>query len=263
VERFCKAITDDYDNTSIKAPINTIGWLNELLKIPNLYDILYAKKPDNIFARSDAAIPKGHTRFYEAESYRDKEFSDLSEDDQNRLKKFNRLVLELHYPDECPQTSKLNQRLWDIAVKKVEIYLCPEHTKHLEELEPKKQGASANTTIFFDKENRYLWINVDKKERLEPKDSMVFGVIVGMLSSRPFLRIEEVISSAYQKEISRSAKVKNIPEYNRCKSAISTINTKYRKLLEVNDKKCMLIMSEDERIIKFSKPVVLRSLLRK
>ena len=52
VEKLCKVITADYDNVSIQAPINTINWLNELLKIPNLYDILNAKIPDNVFARS-------------------------------------------------------------------------------------------------------------------------------------------------------------------------------------------------------------------
>lgn len=120
-----------------------------------------------------------------------------------------------------------------------------------------------NDTIFFDRDNRYLWLDINKKERLEPEDSRVLEVIINTLKNRPFCRIEEIILLAYQKEISCNAKLRNISEYNRCKSVISTANSRYRKLLGINDKKIMLIQSEDDRIIKLSKPVVLREVLRK
>lgn len=151
VGNLCKVIAADYGNVPIQTPVNTIAWLKKLLEIPNLYDILYAKIPDNIFARSkENAIAKGRTIYYEAESYRDRAFADLNNDEQVKLKQFNRFALERFYPQDVPQTPDVylrdSKRQWEIKLKKVELYLTGEHVKHLEELTPGTlAGATVNT----------------------------------------------------------------------------------------------------------------------
>lgn len=94
IEKLCKTIVDDNYNVSIQAPINTIDWLNELLKVPNFYDILHVKKPNINFPKSITDLVD------KTKDYRNKNFSDLNKDKQNTIKRLNHLLLEETYPQE-------------------------------------------------------------------------------------------------------------------------------------------------------------------
>ena len=95
VEKLCKAIEKDkYD--ILKTNNNTVDWLNELLKVPNFYDVLCSKKPDRCFSK-DVTELAGKTDYY-----RDIKFKDLTKDEKSTIKKLNRLLLEETYPQETP-----------------------------------------------------------------------------------------------------------------------------------------------------------------
>lgn len=101
VEKLCKAIEKDkYD--ILKTNNNTVDWLNELLKVPNFYDVLCSKKPDRCFSK-DVTELAGKTDYY-----RDIKFKDLSKDKKNTIKKLNRLLLEEIYPQETPKVPEFS-----------------------------------------------------------------------------------------------------------------------------------------------------------
>src|SRR3990167_7142634 len=92
VEKLCKAIEKDkYD--ILKTNNNTVVWLNELLKVPNFYDVLCSKKPDRCFSK-DVTELAGKTDYY-----RDIKFKDLSKDEKSTIKELNRFLLEETYQD--------------------------------------------------------------------------------------------------------------------------------------------------------------------
>jgi hypothetical protein len=105
VEKLCRAIKADGYNFSIKSPENSLEWLNELLRIPSLQEKILEKK--EMFAYTpetkkftDLTI-KYHTRRFES----------LSAEEQNNIRRLNRLMLESLYGRNCPQTKYI------IAVK--------------------------------------------------------------------------------------------------------------------------------------------------
>lgn len=98
IEMLCKAIVDDNYNVSIHALINTIDWLNELLKVPDFYDILHTKKPNINFSQSiNGLVDK-------TKDNRNKNFSDLKNEEQNTIIRLNRLLLEETYPRKTPKS---------------------------------------------------------------------------------------------------------------------------------------------------------------
>ncbi len=104
IEKLCKAIVDDNYGASIQSiqsRINTIDWLNELLKLPNFYDILHVKKPSINFSHGTTNLVNI------TNNYRNGIFSNLNIDEQNTIKKLNRLILEETYPQETPKISEL------------------------------------------------------------------------------------------------------------------------------------------------------------
>lgn len=111
IDKLCKAIVDDNYNISIQAPINTINWLNELLKVPNFYDILHVKKTNINFPQNITNLAD------KTKDYRNKNFSDLSKDKRNKIKRLNRFLLEETYPQA---TSKI-QDLKNVAFAKAWI----------------------------------------------------------------------------------------------------------------------------------------------
>lgn len=129
--------------------------------------------------------------------------------------------------------------------------------------QPEKQANDSN--IFFDNETCCMWLGSNKKTKIEPEDAKVFKSIVDLFSDgkRDYVRIEEVILCAYKKTVGTQQKIIHVPEYKKCKSAFSTINSKYRELLGVPDKHLMLIKSDGHRTIILLKPVVFRKVLRK
>ena len=80
IEKLCKAIVDDNYDISIQAPIKTINWLNELLTVPNFYDILRTKKPDISFSENITDLVD------KTNEYRNKSFSTLN-DEQDIIQK--------------------------------------------------------------------------------------------------------------------------------------------------------------------------------
>ena len=100
VETLCKAIIDDNCNISIQALTNTTDWLNELLQVPDLHDILHAKKPNSNFSKSANDLVD------KTKDYRNKNFSNLNNDEQNTIKRLNRLLLEETYPRKTPKSPK-------------------------------------------------------------------------------------------------------------------------------------------------------------
>jgi len=102
IERLCNAIVNDSYNISIQAPINTINWLNELLKIASFHDILREKKPDINFSKNITDLVD------KTKDYRNKNYSDLDNDTQNNIKRLNRLLLEETYPQETPKNREDN-----------------------------------------------------------------------------------------------------------------------------------------------------------
>lgn len=85
---------DDGNDLSINVKDGTIRWLNELLKVPNLYDRIKRKKKR--FYASEFLMtfypPGGKTEYYEFDKI-----------DQKDILKFNRLLLEELYPDAVPR----------------------------------------------------------------------------------------------------------------------------------------------------------------
>lgn len=97
IERLCNAIVNDNYNISIQAPINTINWLNELLKIASFHDILREKKPSINFSKNITDLVD------KTKDYRNKNYFDLNNDEQNNIKRLNRLLLEETYPQGNPE----------------------------------------------------------------------------------------------------------------------------------------------------------------
>lgn len=93
VAKLCKKINKDVNNLHLDASENTINWLNELLSIPKLFDILPRKKL-NIKIKIQA---------YETEGYRNKSYSNLGLDEQKNIKRLNRLLLEEIYSEYTPK----------------------------------------------------------------------------------------------------------------------------------------------------------------
>lgn len=104
IEKLCKVITNDNYNVSLNATINTIEWLNELLRIPALYDILRIKKPNISFSENIANLIDN------TKDYRNINFSSLNNDEQSNVRRLNRILLETTYPREMPK-SRMRDKL--------------------------------------------------------------------------------------------------------------------------------------------------------
>lgn len=98
----CTVINNDQYNIPLQAPINTLAWLNELLRIPNFYDILLIKKPGKGFSAAIMNLVN------ETSNYRGQNYSDLDNDQQNTIKRLNRFLLEETYPEETPKSTFSN-----------------------------------------------------------------------------------------------------------------------------------------------------------
>ena len=88
--------TDDYKIT-FKAPENTLERLNEILETPQFFDLWEEKYGNKINLSSEVNRLVGITA-----DYRDREFKKLSDSRQKVIKRMNRLLLKLTYPDVCP-----------------------------------------------------------------------------------------------------------------------------------------------------------------
>lgn len=98
IEKLCRVINNENYNIPLNAPNNTLDWLNELLKMPNFYDILKAKKPNMSFSNIKITESVDKTK-----DYRNKSFSNLNNSEQSNIKRLNRLLLEENYSQETPK----------------------------------------------------------------------------------------------------------------------------------------------------------------
>lgn len=97
VKALCEEINKEGYGIEFKTLNNTIERLNEILQIPNFYDICLKKKKSmklNEYAQKLISQPK---------NYRSKDFSELSKDQQKSILKLNRMILEALYPRTCPK----------------------------------------------------------------------------------------------------------------------------------------------------------------
>lgn len=94
----CQVIRNGgYAIGGLHAPENSIGWLNEVLQVTALSDLIVAEQP--ALTLTDA-IQRLRT---ETEESRKLLFKDLSAAEQDAVKRLNRLTLELVYPRETPK----------------------------------------------------------------------------------------------------------------------------------------------------------------
>jgi hypothetical protein len=105
VERLCAAFNADKYEVEFLTPDNTISRLNEILEVPDLYYKLnnkdkLPKKAGSVSLPPDMEELKKQT--IETIDSRPK-FIALSFDQQTKIKKFNRRLLEVAYPNDTPK----------------------------------------------------------------------------------------------------------------------------------------------------------------
>lgn len=114
IEKLCKVINDDSYDFTLKTTINTIDWLNELLKVSNFYDILLIKKPNINFSKNIKDL------FGKNKDYRNKSFSFLNNAEQNNIKRLNRLLLKKTYPKETPKNHLMGEKSSSNLIQAIE-----------------------------------------------------------------------------------------------------------------------------------------------
>ncbi len=94
------AAKDDY-GVNLSSEPGTLQWLNELVKTPDFYDI-WKKHP-----RSQGVILSNDVKrlIKETAGYRNKPFNKLTREQQLKIIRLNRLLLEASYPLLCPKSS--------------------------------------------------------------------------------------------------------------------------------------------------------------
>ncbi len=106
VETMCRSIKKDcYFLEELETLDDTIDCANEILCRTDLFDKLAKAKP-HLKLTDDLVKLKNQT-----EAYRSQDFNDLQDKEQAVIKKFNRLLIELSYPEETPIRYKLDQKL--------------------------------------------------------------------------------------------------------------------------------------------------------
>jgi hypothetical protein len=97
ITALCSAIKKDM-SISLNAKENTTEWLNELLKIPNLYEKFNKKIEVAGFSQEiDTLIER-------SKDSRNKKFSELNIDSQKDIVKLNRLLIGHYYPHTTPKS---------------------------------------------------------------------------------------------------------------------------------------------------------------
>ncbi len=97
VEKLCRAIKADGFRLSLKAPENTLIWLNEILKVPDFFDKVLEKKEIIMYT------PEAKKFVHLTSRYRSKSFETSSEEEQGNIKRLNRLMIENVYSQESPK----------------------------------------------------------------------------------------------------------------------------------------------------------------
>ncbi len=129
----------------LQTPYNSIDWLNELLKVPDFYGKLKSKI--NTIKLSDHII---HL-VKKTNEYRDKNFSELSNDEKSNIKKLNRLLLEETYPDKTP---KSHYNIEKFAEEKRDLMRDPYSNDELKEQKLTKEDIKRISEIKLLKEEQ-------------------------------------------------------------------------------------------------------------
>ncbi len=86
----------------IKLPEDSIDWLNHVLEIPDLYEKIVALKPNLILTEEIKKLKE------QTEKKRKEAFKRLKIEELNAIRKLNRLLIELIYPQESPKLPVLD-----------------------------------------------------------------------------------------------------------------------------------------------------------
>lgn len=119
VKNLCERIEKDCYSIDINyfagVNPNTCQWLNKFLTIPAFYDKLINKNPN--MSLSDEI----NKLIEETDNYRQKNYCDLNDNQKYSIKKFNRLLLKIKYPNETPEICRAVINLTGIR-----SYYCPD-----------------------------------------------------------------------------------------------------------------------------------------
>ena len=101
IERLCQKISDDIGVVPLSNSDYNVGRLNEVLKIPDLYDRLRVKRNEQRYSAEIADLVN------ETSGYRTvRELSSLTAAKQEKILTLNRLLLKETYPNETPASSR-------------------------------------------------------------------------------------------------------------------------------------------------------------
>lgn len=105
VEKLCAVINADKYEIQFREPDNTIARLNEILEVTDLFNKLSTKdklpkKDGNVLLSPDIEDLKNQTADYRNVPVK---FIGLSFDQQAKIRKLNRRLLEVTYPNETPK----------------------------------------------------------------------------------------------------------------------------------------------------------------
>lgn len=96
----CSTISRDNYRMQLNLPENTIGWLNEIVTKPDFYSKWFKRKGEIDLS------PELNKLIGDTHGCRKKKFSELTEEEQGKIKRLNRLLLEQTYPSITPKSLK-------------------------------------------------------------------------------------------------------------------------------------------------------------
>ncbi len=102
VSALVNAIRKDNDTLALKAETGTVEWLNELLTVPNYYDLLRRKKKYILYSKAFKKLEQ------KTRKLRGKDYADLQDDEQAIIKQFNKSLLRETYSGLTPVRLTLN-----------------------------------------------------------------------------------------------------------------------------------------------------------
>jgi|GEM_PF-1488629 len=150
---------------------NSLEWLNEVLRIPNLKEIIDIQPP----------FPKKIEKLLKETLYaRGRTFEDLDPDKQNRIKLLNRLIIE-RMPTLYPKVPKMKTKI-----------------RRVIRSEPDMRGCRViNLRVFIEDDRQILKVSIEKERPLEVGDKLTGrhgnkGVVSCILPDKnmPYLNIK-------------------------------------------------------------------------
>jgi len=98
IKALAQAIEADDYGIETKSPKGSLGWINEILRTPNFYDLWRAKNKNVILTAEMKRLIR------ETSGYRNKPFSQLTREQQMKIIRLNRLLIEVTYPLLAPKS---------------------------------------------------------------------------------------------------------------------------------------------------------------